>query len=198
MLNAYENDAKVGELTQGLMAAGQRIFQIFQRESEAEHARFLLAEFAPRHGAMVLDVGCGVGEVARLMKEMRPDLNFILLNISATQLALCPPEFDRIHAGVESIPLPDQSVDAVMACYVLGHADKEKALAEMRRVLKPGGILFIYDVRGGAMPELGYTAHDWEGAEPDGLNTDAFDKLYPGFAERHPAVRPVLVREIQC
>lgn len=196
-MSIYDNDARVGELTRFLVDSGARIFQIFQRGDEREHARFLLAEFSPKFGAMVLDVGCGVGEVALRMKEMRPDLEFILLNVSESQLALCPPEFDRIHAGVESIPLPDASVDAVMACYVLGHADKELALAEMRRVLKPGGVLFVADMTGGEIPELDYTAHDWDGVEPNGMNTIAFDKLMPEFAAQHPQIKPVIVREVR-
>jgi len=49
-----------------------------------------------------------------------------------------------ICAGAEEIPLPDATCDAVVCYSSFPHfTDKPRALKEMRRVLKPGGILFI-------------------------------------------------------
>lgn len=192
-MSIYENDVVVGRLTREAVSAGHRIFQIFQRGDESGHVRFLLERFNP--SGVVLDIGCGIGEVARLMKAERPDLDFILLNISQSQLDMCP-DYRKICANAEDIPLPDSSVDCVMACYVMGHLNKDKALQEMRRVLKPGGVLFIADVTGGEMPELSYVAHAWEGWEPQDMNTDAFSELMPDFAQRFPQIRPVIVREV--
>ncbi|MGE4157740.1 MAG: class I SAM-dependent methyltransferase, partial [Planctomycetota bacterium] len=47
-------------------------------------------------------------------------------------------------APAEHIPLPDASVDVVLAIHVLEHvSDRAKALAEVARVLKPGGLAFL-------------------------------------------------------
>jgi ubiquinone/menaquinone biosynthesis C-methylase UbiE len=45
-------------------------------------------------------------------------------------------------AAAESLPLPDDSVDVVLACHMLYHVDREAALPEIRRVLRPGGRLY--------------------------------------------------------
>lgn len=191
----YADDVMVGEVTNYLVGSGVRIFQIFQHGTEREHASFLLDKLGLGSG-VVLDVGCGVGEVPRLMKEARPGLEFVLLNISQSQLELCPP-FRKIHASVEDIPLPDCSVDAVMACYVLGHADKDKSLSEMRRVLKPGGVLLVVDITGGRIDALEYTAHDWDGDFPEGMNIESFGRMMPDFRERYPHIKPVIFRELK-
>ena len=48
------------------------------------------------------------------------------------------------QADVMSLPYEDQSFDAVMAAHVLEHLpDPQRALAEMVRVLKPGGMVFL-------------------------------------------------------
>mgnify|MGYP003651393971 CR=1 FL=1 len=195
-MNAYSNDSVVADMTRKIVDGGARVFQIFQRGSEADHIRFLLDEFNPPSGT-VLDIGCGVGEVARVMKEMRSDLDFILLNISQAQLDMCPP-FRKICADAADIPLPDESVDAVMACYVLGHLDHDTALREMRRVIRPGGVLFVADMSGGEIPDLDYTAYDIGGYCPKNMNTREFDKFMPDFATRYPHIRPSIMREVKA
>jgi SAM-dependent methyltransferase len=160
----YGNDEEVGRITASIISAGHSILQIHRMgESDDEHVAALLSIFNPKHGAMVLDAGCGVGEVARLMKIARPDLSFSLLNISATQLALCPEGMERIRADFHRIPADDESFDAVMFNYSLGHGLLAKSIAEARRVLKPGGVLFIYDLAADdssrLIETLGYKAH---------------------------------------
>ena len=146
----------------------------------------------------ILDIGCGIGSVATMMLAIRPDLNFTLLNISQAQLDMCPDEFPKICGDAEAIPLPDNSFDSAMALYVMWHLDRDLALSEMRRVVRPGGVIFIYDMRGGEMPELGYVAYDWDGEEPANVNTDHFRKFMPNFSDVFPHIKPVIVREINC
>ena len=191
----YANDALVNLVTLQLLAGGWRILQIFQKDTEEDHVDFLLERFQPV-GRTVLDVGCGTGDVARLMNKRRPDLKFHLLNFSPSQLALCPEHFDRIHADAHNIPLPDNAVDNVMACYVMGHLRKNEALREFERVVKPGGVIFIYDVTGGEIEELEYTAHHYENAEEvsDQVNCNRFLELMPLFRDKFPHIKPIIVR----
>jgi ubiquinone/menaquinone biosynthesis C-methylase UbiE len=115
-------------------------------DDDKAHVAALLKLFdPPRHGH-VLDAGCGVGQVARLMKEARPDLRFTLLNRSEAQLAMCPADMEKLHGLLEAIPAEDASFDAAMVNYALGHANIGKALSEASRVLRRDGVLFIYDM----------------------------------------------------
>lgn len=167
-MDLYADDAVVERETWSLIDRGIRVLQVFRMgATEAEHVAELLrlADFPPF--ASVLDAGCGIGEVARLMAAARPDLRFSLLNVSPAQLALCPEGMPRIVGSLEDMPIEDASCDAVMICYALGHADLRSALVEAERALRPGGMLFIYDLvtnDGRTLAEaLGYSA--WSRSE---------------------------------
>lgn len=113
---------------------------------ERSHVDQLLEMMAPPQGARVLDAGCGLGEVAKLMLDARPDLQFTLQNISADQLAHCPPGMPTVHGDFADTGLPDESFDAVMFNYSICHAaDWDAALREAARLLVDGGVLLIND-----------------------------------------------------
>jgi ubiquinone/menaquinone biosynthesis C-methylase UbiE len=142
----YQNQAAVQTATDACLAQNMRVLQLYQCGDETAHVDRLLDMMAPPENACIVDVGCGIGEVARLMVARRPDLGFLLLNLSEYQLALCPQEFTRIRADMHDMPVNDACADVVMVNYTLGYADLGIFLKEAYRVLKPGGILFIYDL----------------------------------------------------
>lgn len=89
----------------------------------------------------VLDVGCGDGQIARALAAQGSDV----LGIDPTELHI---KIARERAGgpryelgsALSLPVADSSQDAVVACLVFEHIDDvDTALAEVARVLKPGG-----------------------------------------------------------
>ena len=127
---------------------GLRLLHIWKlADTDAEHCAILLDHMAPPPGARILDAGCGIGEVARLMCEQRPDLEFTLLNISQYQLDLAPPGMPKLLASFDDIPAPDQSFDAVMFNHAICHAaDWLTTFREAARVLRPGGRVLIYDM----------------------------------------------------
>jgi SAM-dependent methyltransferase len=101
------------------------------------------------HGARrVLDVGAGPGLLLSLLHELGHECH-------ALDLVDRPAEFPAIYGkgirfalcNVEADPLPyaDQSFDAVVCCQVLEHFSHSHlpAVREMRRVLRPGGLLEI-------------------------------------------------------
>ncbi|SEH89932.1 class I SAM-dependent methyltransferase [Paraburkholderia hospita] len=108
----------------------------------------LRAAMNPPKGAIVLDAGCGIGELSRLMSEDRPDLSFILANISEFQLGMCPcgPQFKWLHADCLDLPIVDEHVDAVMFVSALTQMDAKFVLHEAARVTKPGGIVFLAEM----------------------------------------------------
>ncbi|GIW86863.1 MAG: methyltransferase [Isosphaeraceae bacterium] len=90
-----------------------------------------------------LDVGCGTGataqELARIGQVIALDSSPLALRASASRGLS-----NLIRGRAESIPLPDSHCDAVIATDVLEHLDDDRAaLAEFRRVLKPGGHALI-------------------------------------------------------
>jgi SAM-dependent methyltransferase len=135
--------------TQALMATGVRVFQGARlADTEAGHVSELLRLMAPSQGAVIADVGCGIGEVARLMRRERPDLFFALVNKNRLQLSLGPLKsrgFWPVLCDMHDIPLFDARVNGCMFLYSLCHADFPVALAEAARITKPGGFLFVYD-----------------------------------------------------
>jgi ubiquinone/menaquinone biosynthesis C-methylase UbiE len=139
------------------LASGHRVLQTHRlAPSDREHVRLLLDWLAPPPGALVLDAGCGVGEVARIMTTLRPDLHCVLANISPLQLARCPvgPAFTHLHANCEALPLEPATVDAVMFHSALTQMNARAALAEAARVLKPGGVVSLFEMaHAGADPD---------------------------------------------
>jgi ubiquinone/menaquinone biosynthesis C-methylase UbiE len=113
----------------------------------ALHQRMLLP-LAPLAGgpAAILDAGCGTGGLIKALQQFEPRWTITGLDISplacayAQQRTTAPIE----EGSVESLPFADKSFDAVVSADVLYHIDDAaSALAECRRVLKPGGILVI-------------------------------------------------------
>ncbi len=149
----------VNQVTPILYDNGYRILQIYSfAETDEKHVGMLLDWMSPPVGAKVVDMGCGVGEVARLMKESRPDLNFTLVNLSDVQLAYCPPE-DQCLANFLAVPRASASYDCASFMFAIGHENIDAGLREAFRLLKDDGTLFVCDMErfggdGAAMAEL--------------------------------------------
>ena len=112
------------------------------------HAKACVAAKLPRgDGVRVLDVGCGTGEDAQAATAADGFVVAIDRSIRMATEALRRHSTMRILAADgRRLPLPSASVDAVRADRVLQHlADAPAALAEWRRVLRPGGIVVTFD-----------------------------------------------------
>lgn len=146
MNSVYENEEFVSRTTAEFIRRGFPILQSHKlAATDAAHVARLLEYMSPPANASILDAGCGVGAVAEIMSELRPDLRFTLLNISPSQLGFAP-DFPKIHADFHHIPREDASFDVVMFNFALGHGDLEKCVTEASRVLRLGGILFLYEL----------------------------------------------------
>jgi SAM-dependent methyltransferase len=87
--------------------------------------------------ARVLDVGCGTGRFAASLADDGFDVIAADLHLPDHPA----PGPAHLHASTEHLPLRSGCVDAVLARDVLEHVDDSAALAELRRVLRPGGML---------------------------------------------------------
>lgn len=109
----------------------------------------VMQELAPRRGERVLEIGCGAGLLLReIGLAAGPHGLAAGLDISADQISAAATECTSVPAvnpqvgDILAAPYPDGVFDAAVAVQVLEYiADVRAALAETRRVLKPGGRL---------------------------------------------------------
>ncbi|MBU8542073.1 MULTISPECIES: class I SAM-dependent methyltransferase [Roseomonadaceae] len=111
-----------------------------------------LADIRP--GMRVLDAGCGFGGTMACLDEQVGGLDLVGLNIDPRQLArgasLAHPgpggRMTFVAADACTLPFADASFDRVMAVECIFHFPSRAAfLAEVRRVLRPGGVLVLSD-----------------------------------------------------
>ena len=98
------------------------------------------------HGARrVLDVGCGEGQVSRRIAGLGVEV--VGLDPTEGQIRIAHRRGGRaryIRARSELIPCPAASFDAVVLCLAIEHVDPfEPAIAEVARVLEPGGLFLL-------------------------------------------------------
>jgi SAM-dependent methyltransferase len=91
-----------------------------------------------------LDVGCGTGQSTVALAAIADRV--VGVDVSAAMLAHAPPNprIQYIEAPAEDLPLPSASFDLVTAGLAFHWFDRNRFLAETRRVLKPGGWLVTY------------------------------------------------------
>ena len=170
-----------------------------------------LAKLEP--GQTVLDLGSGGGiDVLLSAKRVAPDGFVYGLDMTDEMLELA--ERNRTAAGVEnvrflkgeieSIPLPESTVDVVISnCVINLSADKDAVLAEAYRVLRPGGWFAVSDivVQGELTAELRSSMDAWAGCVAGALEEQDYLRRLTaaGFVAASVEVtRPHDLAEIGC
>ena len=101
-------------------------------------------------------MGSGSGEVLIRLARLAPTLRLTGVDVDPGMLAIAERKAARLPAGSRpafvnadavALPLADASVDLVVSSFAAHHLpDRHAALAEMLRVLKPGGRVIIWDI----------------------------------------------------
>jgi ubiquinone/menaquinone biosynthesis C-methylase UbiE len=139
----------------------RREFDSWSRRYDWDPLQFLF--FRPAHRMVlemldatderVLDVGCGTGVLEARIHERFPETQVWGLDLSEGMLShakkRCRAAGERIHlvrGDSERLPFADNAFDVVTCCHSFHHYPNAKGvLAEMHRVLRPGGRLLIVD-----------------------------------------------------
>ncbi len=135
------------------------VFDLVTKLTGADPARSALLQQAElRPGQQILDIGCGTGSFAILLKQTHPRIDVVGLDPDPKALALArqkaqrasvSPHFDQGFS--DALEYPADSFDHVFSSFMFHHLrsnQKEDTLREIRRVLKPGGYLHLLDFRG--------------------------------------------------
>jgi len=147
-------------------------------------------------GARLLDIGCGTGAFLREVKRNHPRLGVTGLDLSVPYLALARRRLRPwsrvalIEAAAEAMPFAAGEFDIVTCLYLFHELPapvRRAVVAEIRRVLKPGGMLILVDsVQTGDEPDydalLDYFPFAFHEPYYAGYLTEDLDRLMrPGF-----------------
>lgn len=150
--------------------------------------------------ARILELGCGHGllwkeNVKRIpagWKITLSDLSPGMLDAAWRNLVVTGRAFKFQEIDAQSIPYEDETFDAVIANHMLYHVpDRPKAIAEIRRVLKPGGRLFATTVGKYHLQEMMdwyqrvHIRHAWESMANPFVLENGLEQLVPFFSEVH-------------
>ncbi|MCL1917024.1 MAG: arsenite methyltransferase [Peptococcaceae bacterium] len=142
-----------------------------------------------KEGETVLDLGSGggidvlmasrfVGDNGKVYGLDMTDEMLRLANGNKAKMGVANVDF--IKGYIEEIPLPDETVDAVISnCVINLSEDKEKALSEAYRVIKQGGRLRVADVVTikEVSPEIRKSAEMWCGCLAGTITIEAYESI---------------------
>ena len=141
-----EHDRAIADMFDRIAPRYDRLNRILSFGADVGWRRRAVALGRLGPGERALDVGAGTGDLAagllrvsdRSARVIAVDLSTEMLRIAARRLP--GDRYAAVIANADGLPMPDASVDRVISGFTLRNiGDLPRALAEMRRVLRPGG-----------------------------------------------------------
>jgi SAM-dependent methyltransferase len=108
------------------------------------HALLLAA--VPPGAQRALDVGCGDGLLTRELRRLVPQVTGIDLDAPSLERArghTLDDGIEYVHGDFLTYPFEPEAFDAILSVAALHHMDAAAALARMRSLLRPGGVLSV-------------------------------------------------------
>jgi len=166
-----------------------------------------LAELKP--GETVLDLGSGGGiDVLLSARRVGPTGKAHGLDMTDDMLALARENQKKagvenvefLKGEIESIPLPDNSVDVIISnCVINLSADKDRVLREAFRVLKPGGRFAVSDVvvKGEVPAEVRKNVELWIGCIAGALQDTEYASKLAGAGFEQIEIEPTRIYDVE-
>ncbi len=160
-------------------------------------------------GETVLDLGSGGGiDVLLSVRRVGPTGKVYGLDMTDEMLALARenqriaqvPNVEFLKGELESVPLPDATVDVIISnCVVNLSADKDRALAEAFRVLKPGGRFAVSDVvvRGEVPADVRKNVELWIGCLAGALEEKDFQAKLERAGFTDVSITPTRIYDVE-
>ena len=179
-----------------LMSAAEQARAYARADFEAAHSSYpkLFAEKFPRRGAkaLVLDLGCGPGDVTIRFAQANPGYVFHAVDGSAAMLqfgqaAVARANLSRriklIEGFIPGAPIPRRAYDVILSSSFLHHLHKPQVLwRTIRQFARPGAIVFVLDLRRPASrARAREMVNDYSKGEPKILQRDFYNSLLAAF-----------------
>lgn len=171
------------------------------------NARFVadaLDAHGPPRGGQWLDVGTGTALIPIAFCQQAEGIRFVAVDLAEHMLALGRANIDRaVLAGrirlervdAKGLPYPDASFEAVVSNSIVHHIPEPLAsLAEMVRLVSPGGTLFVRDLaRPSDLDTLNQLVSTYVGSEPEHARSMFRDSLHAALTveELRELIRPL-------
>ena len=115
-----------------------------------EFVRFLEKKYGDKK-FKILEIGCGTGEYTRHFARLLPNATITGLDISPKILTVAKEKCKQlvnvkfVSRSAYDTKFKKEDFDVVCGFYILHHLDTEKTSSEIKRVIKPGGLVFFYE-----------------------------------------------------